>query len=303
MTIGGAAATSVVRVNANQITAVTPTGTAGDQDVVVTNNDGQTATGTGSFTYIAPPIAGFSGTPVSGQKPLNVAFTDSSTGIISSYSWNFGDGTTSTLRNPSHQYTTAGSYGVNLTVTGPGGSDLESKTNYITVTNATTKIGIYKDGVWYLDLNGNGGITTGIDKPYIFGTTGWTKVVGDWNGDGTTKIGLYKDGTWYLDWNGNGAWDDGTDKVYIFGTTGWTSVVGDWNGDGTTKIGLYKDGAWYLDWNGNGAWDDWHRQGIYFWYNRVELSCWGLEQRRDNQNWALHGWNLVPGLEWKRGLG
>ena len=61
VTIGGAAATSVVRVNANQITAVTPTGTAGVKDVVVTNNDGQTATGTGSFTYIALPIAGFSG--------------------------------------------------------------------------------------------------------------------------------------------------------------------------------------------------------------------------------------------------
>ena len=55
------------------------------------------------------------------------------------------------LRNPSHLYTAVGSYTVTLTVTGPGGSDSETKTNYITVTNATTKIGIYKDGVWNLD--------------------------------------------------------------------------------------------------------------------------------------------------------
>jgi len=53
VTIGGVAATSVVWVNATHITAVTPAGTAGAQNVVITNNDGQTATGTGAFTYSA----------------------------------------------------------------------------------------------------------------------------------------------------------------------------------------------------------------------------------------------------------
>ena len=109
-------------------------------NVVVTTIPAQSQPGTGAFTYEAVPIAGFSGTPTSGSKPLNVAFTDASTGNVSSYAWNFGDGNTSLLRNPSHLYTTAGSYTVNLTVTGPGGSDFENKINYITVTNTTLRL-------------------------------------------------------------------------------------------------------------------------------------------------------------------
>ena len=53
--------------------------------------------------------------------------------MISNYFWDFGDGAVSTETNPSHEYTTTGSYTVTLTVTGPGGSDDETKINYITV--------------------------------------------------------------------------------------------------------------------------------------------------------------------------
>jgi PKD repeat protein len=80
-----------------------------------------------------PPVAQFSGSPTSGTVPLTVNFTDMSTGSITSWSWTFGDGGTSTAQNPSHQYTSAGTYTVSLTVTGPGGSDGETKNNYITV--------------------------------------------------------------------------------------------------------------------------------------------------------------------------
>jgi hypothetical protein len=52
MTIGGAAATSVVWVDSSHITAVTPVGTAGAKDVVITNNDGQFVTGVGAYTYV-----------------------------------------------------------------------------------------------------------------------------------------------------------------------------------------------------------------------------------------------------------
>ncbi len=51
VTIGGAAATSIVIVSRTSITIVTPAGTAGARDVVVTNPDGQAVTGTGAFTY------------------------------------------------------------------------------------------------------------------------------------------------------------------------------------------------------------------------------------------------------------
>jgi Concanavalin A-like lectin/glucanases superfamily/IPT/TIG domain len=54
VTIGGAAATSVVVVSATSITAITPARTAGAKDVVVTTPSGS-GTGTGLFTYLAPP--------------------------------------------------------------------------------------------------------------------------------------------------------------------------------------------------------------------------------------------------------
>ncbi|MCP3915233.1 MAG: PKD domain-containing protein, partial [bacterium] len=95
-------------------------------------NDGETKTG-----YItvnaAAPVAEFTGSPLSGTAPLAVGFTDQSAGEVSSWSWDFGDGATSTQQNPSHTYTSSGSYTVALTVTGPGGNDGETKTGYIAV--------------------------------------------------------------------------------------------------------------------------------------------------------------------------
>lgn len=82
---------------------------------------------------VGAPTAAFSGTPTSGPVPLSVAFSDASTGGITAWAWTFGDGTTSTAQHPSHSYKTAGTYTVSLTVTGPGGTDTEVKTNYIRV--------------------------------------------------------------------------------------------------------------------------------------------------------------------------
>ncbi len=85
-----------------------------------------------------PPVAAFSGTPLSGNYPLTVAFTDASTNGPTSWSWTFGDGGTSTLRNPSHTYTAAGTYTVALTATNAYGSNTLTKTNYVTVTAPPT---------------------------------------------------------------------------------------------------------------------------------------------------------------------
>ena len=81
----------------------------------------------------AAPVAQFAGTPTSGTAPLTVNFSNTSTGSITSYAWTFGDGGTSTAASPSHVYSAAGTYTVALTVTGPGGSDTQTRTNYVTV--------------------------------------------------------------------------------------------------------------------------------------------------------------------------
>ncbi|MBZ0305872.1 MAG: PKD domain-containing protein, partial [Anaerolineae bacterium] len=69
------------------------------------------------------PTAAFTQNVTSGEIPLTVNFTNQSSGNITSYSWDFGDGTTSTEQNPSHIFNTASTYTVVLTVTGPGGTD------------------------------------------------------------------------------------------------------------------------------------------------------------------------------------
>jgi len=87
----------------------------------------------GSVYISVPATADFSATPTSGVAPLTVSFTNLSIGDWTSSSWDFGDGATSTDENPSHSYTTPGTYTVSLTVTGSGGSDTETKTDYIQV--------------------------------------------------------------------------------------------------------------------------------------------------------------------------
>ena len=49
------------------------------------------------------PVAAFSASPTSGKAPLNVVFTDKSTGAPTKWKWNFGDGTSATTKNPTHK--------------------------------------------------------------------------------------------------------------------------------------------------------------------------------------------------------
>ncbi len=92
-------------------------------------NDGFDLDAVGTAVY----LAAFSASPTSGYRPMEVDFTDHSSGSPTSWSWEFGDGATSTLQNPSHTYTELGSYTVTLTIDGPLGEKSLTKTNYITV--------------------------------------------------------------------------------------------------------------------------------------------------------------------------
>jgi PKD repeat protein len=98
--------------------------------LTVTDNGGLTNSASVGITVTAPavnqpPNAVAAGSPNSGTAPLTVNFTGSnstdSDGSIASFSWNFGDGGSSTLANPQHIYNTAGNYTAILTVTDNGG--------------------------------------------------------------------------------------------------------------------------------------------------------------------------------------
>ncbi len=97
-------------------------------------SNGQTASATG--TYAPVFVAGFTASATSGKAPVTVHFTDSSVGSITKWFWNFGDGKTSTVRNPSHTYSKAGAYTVTLTVTGAGGTSTGTQPDYIMVYDA-----------------------------------------------------------------------------------------------------------------------------------------------------------------------
>ncbi|MEX0291107.1 MAG: PKD domain-containing protein [Flavobacteriaceae bacterium] len=82
----------------------------------------------------AAPMAIADATPSSGGVPLEVRFTGSNSSDdneITSYSWDFKDGSTSSATNPTHTFTEVGSYDVELTVTDAEGL---SSTDNVTIT-------------------------------------------------------------------------------------------------------------------------------------------------------------------------
>ena len=142
-----------------------------------------TETKVGYVTVIdPPPVADFSGTPVTGVLPLSVDFTDLTTGAVTGWSWDFGDLGTSSAQNPSHTYTSAGTYSVSLTSTGPGGSDTETKVSYITVSeqppianfSGTPLVGVAPLTVSFTNTTTGGPVTSRL---WDFGDSGTSTAV------------------------------------------------------------------------------------------------------------------------------
>jgi gliding motility-associated-like protein len=119
-----------------QSTTLTPS-TTGTYTVTVTDANGCTSTATTTVTVNPVPVPAISSDVQSGCAPLDVNFTDASTvaspGVITSWLWDLGNGT-STTQNPFNPYTTPGSYTVTLTVTtGDGCAATITMPNYINV--------------------------------------------------------------------------------------------------------------------------------------------------------------------------
>ena len=106
--------------------------------------------------------ASFSASPTSGTIPLTVSFTDTSAGIPTSWKWDFGDTTSSTVQNPVHTYTKAGTFTVKLT---PGNSCSP------TCTAATKTITVYP-------------VLTVSSITPVSGNRGWTVLISNLAGTG-----------------------------------------------------------------------------------------------------------------------
>src|ERR1035437_1488086 len=79
-------------------------------------------------------IAAPFGSPTLGKMPVKVIFKDKSTGMPNSWKWCFGDGKTSTAKNPVHKYTEVGKYTVSLMVKNAVDcNNIKTMHNYITV--------------------------------------------------------------------------------------------------------------------------------------------------------------------------
>lgn len=109
--------------------------------------------------------------------------------------------------------------GYNVTPTYPGLTFAPSSRNVIvgtqdvsgldfTATYTSLHIGVFRNGAWFQDLNGNGGRDgCGVDRCLGFGAPGDKPVTGDWTGTGV--VGVFRNGVFYLNLNGNGQWDEG----------------------------------------------------------------------------------------------
>jgi parallel beta-helix repeat protein len=112
-------------------------------------------TQTYTIEYINPTLtASFTSNVTNGTENTTIKFTDTSTGNPTSWYWDFGDGSTSTEKNPTHTYTTPGNYTVSLTV-----SDENN-------TNSTLSI--------YILIYGSAAANKFTNPGFENGTSGWT---------------------------------------------------------------------------------------------------------------------------------
>jgi len=82
----------------------------------------------------------FSASPLTGPAPLQVSFTDLSSGQVVSRAWSFGDGGTSSDVNPQHVFQDEGTYTVSLTATGPAGQNRVTRSDYIAVEDSSSAV-------------------------------------------------------------------------------------------------------------------------------------------------------------------
>ncbi|MGQ7868332.1 PKD domain-containing protein [Sunxiuqinia sp. sy24] len=107
------------------------------------------------------PVAQFSSSDTNTDIGVSLTFTDESLNNPTSWLWDFGDGNTSTLQNPSHSYSDLGAYSISLKVSNEYGSHTETKSNFINIDDVNELDGVWRgyevgtDTEWEMNFAGN----------------------------------------------------------------------------------------------------------------------------------------------------
>ena len=179
-----------------------PTWTFTGTATATTTSTSSTTTTTTTPTPVPLPVANFTAVPAapqSGYIPLTVQFTDTSTGPVAAWNWSFGDGNSSLVQNPAHNYVSSGNYSVSLTVTNAYGSSTKTRTDYIWATKIPFVTYVIEDNVFVYgeQLSFSGATVSGPDATVIL-TDSLTTT--DLNGGTSIAVHtLYVDGDVTLD--------------------------------------------------------------------------------------------------------
>lgn len=155
--------------------------------LIITNDKGCTDSASVIVYVGLKPVAGFSGTPLSGCRPLTVDFTDLSSNYTNMWFWSFGDGGTDTTQNPTHIYNDTGSFDVTLVAMNNGCRDTLVFSDYITV---------YPPKAIFSVLPG----TIGCSVPFTVAVSDQSQGADTWSwtfGNGETYIGQFPDSITY----------------------------------------------------------------------------------------------------------
>ncbi len=100
-------------------------------------------------------------------------------------------------------------------------------------------VGLYRNGRWTLDVDGDGLITADRDKQHFFGEAGDLPLVGDFDNDGVDELAIVRGRQVIVDSNSNGH-IDATDRVFLLETEEGTVIVGDFDGDGYDEPAIHQ---------------------------------------------------------------
>jgi PGF-pre-PGF domain-containing protein len=154
---------------------------AGTYSVTLTAINGtvdNTVKKTDYITAGSGPTASFTASPLEGEAPLTVQFTDTSTGSVTTWLWEFGDGSKSEVKNPLHTYSGAGTYTVKLTVTNSFGSHTFEAPSFIRTYSVAAPVANFTSDI----TSGAVPLTVRFTDLSLNGPTSWEW---DFNSDGT----------------------------------------------------------------------------------------------------------------------